>query len=204
MANPEWEVGYVSLADISGVAYPAAPYHNGIAIPSSSENPERAMMAIDLLYTDEEMNHLLMYGIEGDHYTVDENGYYVPAENNAAFGYESCNSWNFRNTALMLSRESEQDTLKHFEHLGEIAANTVTPYVNHEEGFGGILTESKNQDAAITALLTEYITPMQYGMVEDIEGNMAAFMEAAKKAGLEEVQAEYTELWNEYLDSKGY
>lgn len=41
-------------------------------------------------------------------------------------------------------------------------------------------------------------------MVDDIEGTVANFMEEAKKAGLEDVQAEFTELWNEYLESKGY
>lgn len=204
MASPDWEIGYVSCADIDGVAYPAAPYHNGIAIPSNFENPERAMMAIELLYTDEELNHLLMYGIEGDHYTVDENGYYVPADNNAAFGYEACSSWNFRNTDLMLYRESEQETLKHFEYLGEISAKMAIPYVNHEEGYNGVLTETTNQKAAIDALVTEYITPLQYGMVDDIEGAIADFMEAANAAGLEDVQAELTTLWNKYLDSKGY
>lgn len=204
MANPDWEIGYVSCADVNGVAFPSAPYHNGIAIPTNSENPERAMMAINLLYTDEELNHLLMYGIEGEHYNIDENGYYVPAENNAAFGYEACSSWNFRNTSLMLYRESEQETMKQFEHEREIAAKTVTPYVNHEEGYSGVLTETTNQKAAIDALVTEYITPLQYGMVDDIEGTVAKFMEAANAAGLEAVQEEFTGLWNEYVESKGY
>lgn len=204
MADPSWELGYVSVADITGVTYPAASYHNGIAIPSNSENPERAMMAIDLLYTDEELNHLLMYGIEGDHYTIDENGYYVPADNNSAYGYEASNSWNFRNTNTILYREADMEAQEHYEHLSEIAAKTAYPYVNYCEGYSGVITETKNQKAAIEALQTEYITPLKYGMVDDIEGTVANFMEEAKKAGLEDVQAEFTELWNEYLESKGY
>lgn len=41
-------------------------------------------------------------------------------------------------------------------------------------------------------------------MVDDIEGTISKFMEAANKAGLEKAQNEAITLWNEYLDSKGY
>lgn len=89
-------------------------------------------------------------------------------------------------------------------YLDSFAAKTAIPYANHEEGYSGVITEAKNEKAAIDALVTEYITPLQYGMVDDIEGTISKFMEAANKAGLEKAQNEAITLWNEYLDSKGY
>lgn len=202
--NPEWEIAYVDNTKFNGVTYPAAPYHNGIAIPTNSLNPERAMMAISLLYTDEELNHLLMYGIEGEHYTIDENGYYVEAENNAAYGYEASNAWNFRNTALMLERSSQQELSDYYKEMDAVASQTVTPYVNHEEGFNCVITENTVAETTINALTQEYLTPLEYGMVEDIEGQVAAFMEKAEEVGLSDLQDEVITQWNEYLESKGY
>lgn len=46
----------------------------GIAIPANCPNPERAMMFIDLLNSDEYVATLLRFGIEGEHYLIDANG----------------------------------------------------------------------------------------------------------------------------------
>ena len=40
------------------------------SIPRGSKNPERAMMFIDLLYSDKELINILNWGIEGKHYVV--------------------------------------------------------------------------------------------------------------------------------------
>lgn len=202
--NAEWEIGFVDQAEFSGVTYPAPPYNNGTAIPTNSKNPERAMMAIGLLYTNEELNHLLMYGIEGEHYTVDANGYYVEGDNYAAYPYEGANSWAFRNVDYMLNRESSQAMLDHFAYLDTIAAETVTPFVNHSTDYSGVITETVNEKAAVDALKKEYLIPLEYGMVDDIEEGIAQFIDAANKAGLQKVQDEVVSLWNEYLESKGY
>lgn len=45
-----------------------------LAISTTSEDPARAMMFINLLHTDPYLNNLLNYGIEGKHYLkVNEN-----------------------------------------------------------------------------------------------------------------------------------
>ena len=51
-----------------------------MAINASSKNPERALMAIELLKSNEEINKLTWYG-EGEHYTADGDEYYTPTEN---------------------------------------------------------------------------------------------------------------------------
>ncbi len=45
-----------------------------VAISTASQNPERAMMFLNLLNTDPYLMTLLDYGVEGIHYTLDENG----------------------------------------------------------------------------------------------------------------------------------
>lgn len=46
----------------------------GSAISANCKNPERAMMLLDLANTDPYIATLLRFGIEGEHYFVDENG----------------------------------------------------------------------------------------------------------------------------------
>jgi len=50
------------------------------AISRTSKNPEKAMEFLNLLYTDEYLMNLYVYGIEGKHYTLDENGVVVLPE----------------------------------------------------------------------------------------------------------------------------
>ncbi len=61
------------------------------AISRTSKNPEKAMEFLNLLYTDEYLHNLYVYGIEGKHYTLDENGSVVLPENVAT---ESENDYN--------------------------------------------------------------------------------------------------------------
>ena len=202
--HPDWEVGYVAFADINGVAWIAHPQKQGIAIGSNCENPERAMMVIDLLYTDPELNHLLLYGIEGEHYEVDENGYYVPGEKNADFAHLATNSWGFVNEGVSLPVASQMGEYKELQdHIIEIASKTKTPLVNIGDFFTGVITNT-TADAALTAVMTEYLTPLNYGMVEDVEAGLQKFMEEAEKVGLRDLQEEYKALWTEYCEEKGY
>ena len=50
-------------------------FSSGVGIPYTSKNPERAMQLINLLHSTkgQEIFRLLAYGIEGEHYTVNED-----------------------------------------------------------------------------------------------------------------------------------
>lgn len=200
--HPDWEVGYVPFAESNGITYPNSPLGNGTAIPSSSKNPERAMMAINLLFTDKELNQLLMYGIEDEHYTVDANGFYESVSG-SAYEYEAACSWNFRNSEYMLPTKENVERDEYFKEFAEIAAKTNTPGVNIWAGFRGTPSNSAAK-SALDAVTTEYLTPLQYGMVEDVEGAMKKFIEEAKKVGLEELQKEFIQQWTDYIKAKGF
>lgn len=62
--HPEWDVRvFDAQEDVPPVlnSYLA----NGMSIFSKSRNPERALMALDYLRNDAEINNLFCYGIEG-------------------------------------------------------------------------------------------------------------------------------------------
>lgn len=200
--HPDWEIGHMAYADIIGVAYPQSYLGNGTAIPQNSKNPERAMMAIELLFTDEELNHLLLYGIEGEHYQVDAEGYYESIEG-SKYDFEASNAWNFRNADLMLTRKENQELQEIFNHMEEVSSKMKYPNTNIKGGYAGEV-QNKNASAAFFAALDEYLTPVNLGMVEDVEGGLEKFMEEAKKVGMEELQEEFKALWCAYCEEKGY
>ncbi len=201
-SNPDWEVGYIPYPEINGIAYANTPLGNGTAIPVNSKNPERAMMAINLLFTDKELNHLILYGIEGEHYNIDENGYYVAIEG-SGYGYEASDAWNFRNKEYMLKQESNKELDDIFARCDAVAAKTNTPGVNIYAGFRGTISNTAAK-SAFDAVTTEYMTPLRFGMVDDVEAGFKKYLEEAKKVGLEDLQKEYIKLWKEYIESKGY
>ncbi len=66
-----------------------------LAIGRNSKNPEKAMEFIELLNTNKELYRLIAYGIEGEHYTLDENGCLEHIENS---GYSLKEDWKMGNT----------------------------------------------------------------------------------------------------------
>ena len=51
-----------------------SPLNNALAINQNAANPERTLMLLNLLNTNEEAYDLFMYGIEGETYVLDDDG----------------------------------------------------------------------------------------------------------------------------------
>ena len=51
--------------------------NNDMAITASCKDPERAAMVLDLIKMDTYLNRLLILGVEGKHYTIDDEGKYT-------------------------------------------------------------------------------------------------------------------------------
>ena len=64
------------------------------AISRTSKNPERAMMLLDLLYSDKELFRLISNGIEGKHYNKVDADKMEPIVNS---GYAPGTNWEFGN-----------------------------------------------------------------------------------------------------------
>ncbi len=197
-AHPDWELGYHPFPLTRGFATPVHPIHNGFAIPAGSKNPERALAFYEKLVTDKRYNRLTQYGIEGKHYTV-ENGYYkmIGDANTNGFPREAMNSWAWRNPEYMLFDESFDTVKEIFAELDKIQKPDIFT------GFAEDYTEYQAERAALEQVAKQYLYPLMAGMVDDVEGGLAKFMEEARKAGLEKVQEAYKRQWLAYLDEKG-
>ncbi|MBQ7840864.1 MAG: extracellular solute-binding protein [Lachnospiraceae bacterium] len=201
---PGAEVGFALYADVNGVAYPSHPTGDGTAITVNSKNPERAAMALDLLLTNKELNQLALYGIEGEHYTLNEAGEYVVGPENSKFPYEGT-SYGLKNDDYRLESEGTTELKKEiYAHLDEIASSTHIPNTNIYAGFVEDYSEYSAERAALGSVMSQYLLPIQTGLVDDVDAAIDEFLEKAEEAGLSKIQEGYSAQWKAYCEEHGY
>ncbi len=200
----DWKVGYVPYASINGIAYANHPSGNGTAIPTNSKYPERAAMALNLLYMDKDINRLLQYGIKGTHYTLDADGYYKDGQKHKDYGAESANAWGLRNPLFALPSRGDDKLNKVFSELHRIALNTKYPDVDIASGFVEVYDDYASERAGLATVMIEYLAPLQAGLIDDVDAAVDEFLLKAGEAGLAKIQEAYTEQWEAYCENYGY
>lgn len=202
-SHSDWEIGYVpGPTDVDYAAYTNHPLNNGYAIPVTSNNPERALMFYQKMVMDETYNHLTEYGIEGTDYKV-ENGIYQQIGD--GFGYEGMNGWSWRNPDFMLKTSSTDELQSVFSTLSKVIAKHPEKYsAKIMDGFSEDTSSYENEAAALDSVMTQYLNPLLYGEVSDVDKATTTFMEKAKAAGLEKVQQGWEEQWIAYCKQQNY
>jgi putative aldouronate transport system substrate-binding protein len=165
------------------------------AISRTSENPERAMMLLNLMYTDKTLIDLVNYGIEGTHYTrIDDN----TIEPIADSGYYPAGSiaWQFGNQ-LLTSLKSNEDPNKwdNFRKFNEEAL------VLNSLGFVFDASELQTEFSAINNVTGEFLPVLLTGAVDPDE-YLPVFLEKLKEAGSDKVIAECQKQYDAFLASK--
>lgn len=169
--------------------------NNGIGIHATSKNPERAMMVIDKLGYDQEYNDLLYLGIEGVHYTLNENGTYTSIGNPEYYWGDATNM-GFVTTC---TRDSDKVNPEEFQALLDDAEdNCVTPVLCT---FNFDNTPVATEFAAVNALKAQYYPILAAGMTDDVEGLYNEYKIALKAAGMDALVEEYISQAQVYLDS---
>ena len=163
------------------------------AISSKSKNPERAMMFLELVNTDQELYRLLSYGLKGKHYE-DQDGYYKKADNSA---YAPDIFWVFGNPNLSLLSPGQPKDL--FDQIREYNEAAEVPPMT---GFHFDDSNLKTEMAAVNAVKGEYIIPLQTGTA-DPNVVLPKFLEALKKAGYDKILAELNKQLAEWADKNG-
>ncbi|MBC8060624.1 MAG: ABC transporter substrate-binding protein [Clostridiaceae bacterium] len=163
------------------------------AITKNSKNPERAMMLLDLMYTDKKLVNMAVIGIEGKHYTkIDENTY-APT---ATPLYTSSVTWQFGNQFLDLLNKEEDP--KKWETL--IAFNKAAVPLN-SLGFSFDSTSVATELAAIGTVSKEYQPVILTGSV-DPDQYLIKYSAKLKEAGEAKVMAEMQKQYDAFLKTK--
>lgn len=157
-----------------------------LSISRTSDNPERAMMFIDLLYTDQYLLNLLNYGIEGVHYVKQGDNVidFAPGLTAQTSGYNIGAAWMFgnqMNTYLWTNEDPNKwDQFKAFND-----SSIKSPAL----GFVFDPTNVKNEIAAVTNVKQQYDTALSIGQV-DPEKYIPEYVEKLKAAGMDKIIAE--------------
>lgn len=171
---------------------------NSNAIPITSQNPEAAIKFINWLYGSQENYDLFMYGIEGTHY-IDEgqNNKKTLLDKETNLSQYSFADWMIGNLTY-LRYDNKQMPRSITDTLYKTREDAVTHIA---DGFFFDGTNVKTELANVKTEIATSIVPIYCGVLDYSEYFEEA-LNNVKKAGLEEVIAEYERQYNEYLNSK--
>ena len=164
-----------------------------LAISSTSEDPERAMMFINLLHTDKEINNLLNFGIEGTHYT--RNGEIISATDKTA-DYSPGSAWMFGSQFLNYVWDTEDP-----EKWNKFKEFNQNAHVSPGLGFVFDSEPVKAEVGAMANVIKQYQKAVETGSV-DVDKVLPEYLAALKAAGLDKVVAEKQKQFDAFLASK--
>jgi len=162
--------------------------HGALAVAAQSRNPERALMVYDLIRNDPVFYNIFNYGIEGEQYVLNADGYRERPEGyrDDALDGVSFNFWWGRNDNLEI-RSAVTDWAAYDVLLAEYAACAV-PYPFGQVIFNRdpISTELDN----LSNVFNTFMPRIAFGKFDDAEAYVAEFRQALLAAGYEAALAE--------------
>lgn len=167
-------------------------------ITKECEHPEEAMKFLNLLYSDAELVNLLIYGIEGLHYTVLDDGTIDFPEGVTAdtSGYHPNMGWSFPNQMLSYIWHGNDPNL--WEKTEEFQKNAKTA---ESAGFYFDDTKVREQNKKLNEIAEQYIYGLETGMLDDTV-YLPKMLSEMEMAGAEEVKREIERQYKEWKRAK--
>ncbi len=191
--HPEWDVRVFDAQD--GVPPVLNSYlANGMSIFSKSKNPERALMALDYLRNDKEVNSLFCYGIEGKHWEASGDQALVSLPDSANYAYDGNCNWGVRNDANWRVIEGGIPNLQELNKSWQETARSerYQTFVFNDESV-------KNEIAAMGEIFDTDYKLLGLGFTDDPEADIAKLREKMEAAGAQKVFDELQKQALEFL-----
>ena len=169
---------------------------DAIAITEKSEDPERAALVLEYMKGDVNLNRLLLGGIEGKHYQLNEDGTRTTLDD--ADGY----TWN--NWAWAINRQDEPDESGLDERQIAIDKhNEEMEYVPQQTGFTFDPSEVQTEFTVVQSLVDEYKMAFALGIYgDDTEKTFEDFKKQLEDAGIQKVCDEFNTQYKVYMEQK--
>lgn len=152
-----------------------------MSLARNSKNPEKAMEFMNLLYTDADIMNLLTLGIEGKHYTLDNEGFAVQPEEESNYVF---NQWLIGNNFLThVWKGNDKD---YWQQLSEFNESAI---ISPAFGFTFDVNPVKTEIASTTNVLEQYRAGLETGTL-DPDKSLPEFIEKLKAAGADKIIAE--------------
>ena len=157
-------------------------------IPTNSAYPDKAMQFINLCYSDPDVISLLCYGIEGENWEVDEDGFAVAIGNE----YPDQKTWEIGNGSLIPVQKGGAA-----DHWDQIRAWNDAAVPSAAFGFTFDSTDYAAEETALASVVAQYRSLLEWGFASDVDGKLDEFNEALYAAGLQT----YMDAKQEQLDA---
>ncbi|HPF87587.1 MAG TPA: ABC transporter substrate-binding protein [Candidatus Limiplasma sp.] len=161
--------------------------HGAMAVAGQSKNPERALMAYDLIRNDETFYRLFNYGIEGEQYIIQDGYLARPDGYDSTLDGVSFDYWWGRNDDLEI-RSSEVD----WTAYDALCTEEYDP-VKIDYPYGKLVFDTDSISVEmdnISNVYNTYMPVITFGKDDDPEAYVAEFRQALIDAGIEDVMAE--------------
>ena len=168
---------------------------DGWGISSTSKNPEKAVEFLNLMYSNAEISNLLMNGIEGKEYKKVSDHIITYPDNVSAnnIGYSRYFSV-FGD--FMDIYQWQPVTESFYEDLKDFQADiTVSPLLGYTFDVSSVASEY----AAVMRVLSEYLPPLECGMIADVKGAVENMNVLLRDAGIDRIIEENQRQLDEWL-----
>ena len=164
----------------------------------ASQKKERAATALDVMKFDPEINMLLVGGIEGRHYVLNEDGTkYTPGPEAADYAYNS-----FANQAAIQNDANPTQALaEDMQPYQDMYEAAIVPSETFPiNGFNYDSAEYEAEISALSALFNEFRFSFCFGLFgDDTEAKLDEFIAQCKAIGIDDVCNDYREQLKAYI-----
>lgn len=189
--HPDWNADFIVLEPDQ--PKPLTPYiSGGMAINAGSRHKEEAMMVINQLMTNKDLQNITAYGLEGVHWEAVGDMEYRPIEENASRypADGSCNwGWSNQNVKrTLVVDEDDRLTQKMNETIAKWDENTKESHIYSTFSFNE--EKVKSEVAVVNTVVSQYFAPICLGMVDDVEASVEEFKAKLEEAGIRRIYEE--------------
>lgn len=177
-----------------------SPLNNAFAINKNAANPERLLMLLELLNTDEEAYDMFMYGIEGETYVKDESGalQYPEGQDAATSTYLGWFNWPFvRQQFNKPSGRITQEALDAEHKWLEKESLVVSPLTGFNPDTSSIKTELAQRDQLYDEQGKLLLAGITNG--DDVDTAVQKYIDSQKAAGLDAIMSFMQEEAEKYV-----
>lgn len=176
MVTVEIVPAFATTSNVSGIVW---------TIPSNAANPEKAMEFMNLMYSDEAISNLLIYGIQDKHYKVLDAATkmidYADGVDATNSGYPGGTGWGWPNQFLgYVWNGNPADYWQQMDTFNK----TATP--SKALGFTFDSTNVATEMAACTNVVSQYNNALRCGALDPVE-TLPKFNKELEDAGLQKI-----------------
>ena len=170
--------------------------NNDMAITAGSENPERAAMVLDLLKFDTTLNRLIILGVEGVHYSIDDAGNYTKLDKTGDYAPNCISAaWAVKNGDLTEAGTPERELAITDAWKERVVSNPTITFVFDDANI-------KPYEDAVISVLNDYVPMLELGLVDDVDATIDEMNQKCYDAGLQNVIDEFKSQYNTWLETR--